>query len=219
MPSPTLEIFFSSSLRSWFNDAGISITFRWAVARVTIAVFEFTQQKRLNLLNKRKYDFFIELTRVVAESKSIPEKVDLIQKSAHQFLKSEKSSLYLISPTDCHLLQLHCARGYTKELEQTKSASEGAFGYILQNRRPLLIEDIQQDYRFESSLRQDFQEMKSGTCMVFPLIVEQQVLGIMTFLDKENHQKFTMSDLEVGLKMSIFVSLLISHLQENQKVS
>jgi class 3 adenylate cyclase len=213
------DIFFSANLRSWFNDAGISVTFLFALARVTIAVFEFTQQKRLNLLNKRKDDFFIELTRVVAEAKSIHEKVEQIQKLAHQFLKSEKSSLYLICPENRELLQLHSARGYTKQIEPVRSASAGAFGYILQNRRPLLIEDIQQDYRFESSHLQDFQEMKSGTCMVFPLIVEQEVLGIMTFLDKENHQKFTMSDLEVGLKMSIFVSLLISHLQENQKVS
>ncbi len=213
------DIFFSSSLRSWINDAGVSITFLFAVARVTIAVFEFTQQKRLNLLNKRKDDFFIELTRVVAESNSINEKVKQIQKLSHQFLKSEKSSLYLVDSSNPNILQLHSAHGYTQELEPKKSASEGAFGYILQNRRPLLIEDIQQDYRFETSHLQDFQDMKSGTCMVFPLIVEQQILGVMTFLDKENHQKFTMSDLEVGLKMSIFVSLLISHLQENRKVS
>lgn len=213
------EMFFSSSLRSWFNDAGISVTFLFALARITIAVFEFTQQKKLNILNKRKDDFFIELTRVVAEAKSIFEKVESIQKLAHQYLQSERSSLYLVSSEDPFKLQLHSAYGYSYEVDPVKSGKDGAFGYILQNKRPLLIEDIQQDYRFEGSHAKDLKDIKSGSCMVFPLIVEQQILGIMTFLDKENHQKFTMSDLEVGLKMSIFVSLLISHLQENQKVS
>jgi len=211
------DIFFSSSLRSWFNDAGISIAFLFALCRITIAVFEFTQQKRLNLLNKRKDDFFIELIRVVSESKPIFEKIDHIQKLAHQFLKSEKSSLYLIKPAHPNELHLHSARGYASGVDAVKSASDGAFGYILQNKRPLLIEDVHQDYRFESYRLSDFQEMKSGTCLVFPLIVEQQTLGVMTFLDKENHQKFNMSDLEVGLKMSTFVALLISNLQENQK--
>jgi hypothetical protein len=51
------------------------------------------------------------------------------------------------------------------------------------------------------------------------LIAEDRVLGVMSFLDKENNQKFGMDDLEVGLKMSSFISLLISAAKEYQIAS
>lgn len=212
------EVFFSSQMRAWFSDVGLSITFLFAVSRVTLAVFEFTQQKRQNMLNRRKDDFFIELTRVVSESRSTADKIDRIQNLAHQFLKSEKSSLYLVDPCDSQKLKVHSVQGYSTEIESVKSASAGVFGYVLQNRRPLLIEDIQQDYRFERQNATDLLELRSGSCMLFPLVVEDQILGVMSFLDKENGRKFEMSDLEIGLKMSTFISLLISSAKEYQKV-
>ena len=205
-------------MRAFFYEVGAPIAFLFAICRVTIAVFEFTQQKRQNLLNKRKDEFFVELTRVVAESKSTFEKIDRIQKLAHHFLKAEKSNLYIASLEDPSSLTLHSSHGYNASLETTKSARDGVFGYVLNNRRPLLIEDIDQDFRFENQGQKELHGFKSGSCMIFPLLSEDRIVGIMSFLDKENAQKFALDDLEIGLKMSVFISLLITSSKEYQNV-
>ena len=165
-------------------------------------------------MNKAKDEFFIELTRVVSESQSTFEKINRIQKLSHHFLKSEKSSLYLIDVKNPDILHLQTSTGYSRIPENVKSASSGTFGYVLQNRRPLFIEDINQDYRFEAEEAAEVLGFRSGACMVFPLISEGRVLGVMSFSEKEGQQIFASSDLELGIKMSSFVALLISSSKE-----
>ena len=213
------DAYFSAQWRAVFYDVGGTVTFLFAVARISIAVFEFTLQKRQNMLNRNKDEFFIELTRVVAEAQSTFEKINRIQKLAHHFLKSEKSILYLVDAKNPKILNLHSANGYTSEIENTKSIEDGFFGYVLHNRRPLLLEDISRDFRFENLNSSELQGTKSGACMLFPLIAEDRIVGIMAFLEKENGHPFNMGDLELGIKMSSFIALLISSSKEYQKVS
>ena len=211
------DAFFSAEIRARFNDFGIAIAFMFAIGRISLAVLEFTRDKRQSLLNKKKDDFFIELTRVVSDSRPVSTKIDLIQEYTNQFLTSEKSTIYLLNAEDNQLLKLFAHKGYAAEIEDSKSVVDGIFGYAIQNKRPLLIEDINQDYRFTQKLESS--QFKSGSCLILPLMIEEKVLGILTFADKENNHKFLAVDLEIGLRVSSFLSLLIAGSQDIKKVS
>ncbi len=82
------------------------------------------------------------------------------------------------------------------------------FGYVLANKQALLIENINDDYRFQVESNQKINDFKTGACMIFPLLCEDRIVGVLTFADKENAAQFTSQDLEVGLKISSFISLL-----------
>jgi hypothetical protein len=213
------EIFFSASARTFFNDFGIFITFVFAMVRITLAVFEFTKQKRQNMLSKKKDDFFIELTKIVSQSYDSLEKIECMQKLAKHYIKANKSTLYIVNTLKLNELLLSSCIGNSSGLDLKKSTDEGVFGYVLSQRQPLLIEDINQDYRFEKFETTMKSTYKSGACLLFPLYYEDQALGVLTFSDKDENVVFDNNDLETGLKASSFISLLIASQNPLSKVS
>lgn len=215
----TVDNFFSAQARTTLNDIGIATTFLFAVTRLGLALFEFTKQKRQNLKNKNKDNFFFELTKLISDSDEISNKIEKIQMLSHDFLAASRSTLYVVDPNDSDTLKMQFNRGSSEQLESTKSSLNGVFGYVLKNKRPLLIDDINEDYRFDLSSSNGRKNFKSGSCMLFPLISDDQVLGVLTFSDKQIGHTFVARDLEIGIKVCAFITLLLLAETREKKVS
>lgn len=212
------ELIFDGTVRNIFLDIGLGSIFIFAVSRITMALFDYAQKNRLELANAKKDDFFKELTQIVSQLIFSDEKVRKIQKLTSLHLKAEISTLYLVNGSQ-EKMDLFSSTGQKNNFDPSKALTEGVFGYVLANRRALLIEDINQDSRFLSERKSQFDDYKSGTCMLFPLLVDSEVLGVLTFADKENKRLFTSHDFENGLKVCSFVSLLIASQKNRFKIA
>ncbi|MBW1991496.1 MAG: response regulator [Deltaproteobacteria bacterium] len=126
---------------------------------------------------------------------------------AYELLQATQSSIFLFDPNLNQFTGL-AARGPEAEarLAATVPVTGGIMGYVVSQRRPLLVADIDLDQRFSISHRRF--HYKSGSFMLIPL-AGSRFWGVINLTDREDGQAFSARDLFLGWLMGrLFVEIL-----------
>ena len=160
----------------------------------------------------------------MTDGKDLDSTIATIQKEVVQFVDAERSSLYLMSPQDpSRCLLSTFVLGSPESRRFTRSVSsleEGLMKEVMEGKQPLLIKDISKDYRFSRFSRKGTQQStyKSGSCMLLPLILGGQPLGILTLADKRGGAAFSSEDFEFIQTISKDLVLLVSSYRLQQEL-
>ena len=81
-------------------------------------------------------------------------------------------------------------------------SSTGIAGWVAASRQPIVIEDVAEDPRFAREAAESTGYVPKGL-MAVPLLLDEQVLGVLQVLDRPSKARFTLAEMDL---LSLFAS-------------
>jgi CheY-like chemotaxis protein len=128
-------------------------------------------------------------------------------------LEADRVSIMLVDPAQGKL-KVVVSKGFTKAMAKTtepSGAKKSVSGWVLQNKKAVLVKDVNQDERFQASEYASY--YKTNSFVIAPLIVGDEVVGTINANNKRNDESFTESDLMLLKTFSHQVALTLQYLQ------
>lgn len=142
---------------------------------------------------------------LLVEPSSFSSKLAKVQSLVCEKLGAEKSTILLAKRSSEDQLTLQVASIVRNRehrlitMGDPFSPREGILGYVCERRTPVLIEDIRRDARFASYMNSRCRmQFYTNSCMLFPLMHKNELVGVLTFADKKDGRAFDQQDFEIG---------------------
>lgn len=186
-----------------FNVEEISFTVKRAVAFRQLTLTNKKLMKDLAEQNIRLEEKVKERTaelsliyaigRDISSSLELGEVLETIVNKVCDTLDLEICSILLLDKDSGELL-VSTARGLDKEIMiQTRvKMGEGISGWVAQHKEALLVEDIEKDPKFA---RRNQEKYYTHSFISIPLVVKDEVVGVINVNNKRSRQPFTEDDL------------------------
>ncbi|MCJ7646350.1 GAF domain-containing protein [bacterium] len=156
-----------------------------------------------------KLDNLLKATEAIASTLQLDPLLDTIMELGMKIMDAEGCSVLLIDEKE-KKLQFVAASGAKKEEIKKLSLDigEGVAGWVVQNDRPLLIEDVSKDARFSKRVDEVLrQETKSLICV--PLKDKNRIIGVMEVINKRGNRTFTEGDMALFKPLSAQAAVAI----------
>ncbi|MBW7998130.1 MAG: GAF domain-containing protein [Candidatus Glassbacteria bacterium] len=139
----------------------------------------------------------IDACRKVTSSLNVEEVLLVIQQAARRLMNAESSSVILLDSSG-EYLQIASSTG-TKE-DAVKGlrfpSDKGIAGWVIQNREPVMVNDVDSDPRFYAEIDQQSGYRTEGVCCA-PMVFRDKMLGVIEVLNYKNSGDFPASRLEL----------------------
>ena len=151
---------------------------------------------------RRKSDLLLWISAILdGEHARTENTLGTIQRKVMEFLAATRSTVYLYEelPGESGILRAHSVEGTASSRDLVASEidlTSGIIGYCVQNRCPVLVENIESDARFHSvlDLRGGIARYETGSFIVLPLYARESLLGVITVADRADGVAFTEED-------------------------
>jgi signal transduction histidine kinase len=80
-------------------------------------------------------------------------------------------------------------------------AYKGIAGWVLTNRRPAIVEDVQQDLRFFNAIDESL-GFHTNSLLAVPLVAKGEAIGVLELLNKTSEQPFDQQDTELLMALA-----------------
>jgi len=112
---------------------------------------------------------------------------------------------------DDNLLRISAARGLPEEIVNSVlvAPGEGVSGYVFQMREPVLVQDVNNDERFDSLIGGD--RYKNQSLLSVPILFRDQALGVINVNNKRSGEAFDAEDENLLIAISHQVALAIEN--------
>ena len=152
--------------------------------------------------DEQRLKFLKDITDVVDSVADLDNLLSLLVITATRVMNVKASSLLLLDKkTD--RLYFHTALGDKKEdIKKFELAKgEGIAGWVMEHGEPLLVTDVSSDPRWAPQIAEAIEfDTKSIACA--PLKVNEEVLGVLEIIDREDGAPLSQSDMEQLLAFS-----------------
>jgi two-component system sensor histidine kinase HydH len=174
-----------------------------------------------NDIYRRGLSTLLKSSALINSSLKTTEVLNFAMKAAEDFMEAEASSVYELDTEKGDII-VRLARGEKGELIQSRrlKVGEGIAGWVIQNGKPMVVEDVQKDGRFSDRFDQET-GFTTQSIICVPLTIRGGTIGALQVLNKKNGNPFTVEDTELltALAQQIAVALdnakLYQRLQEN----
>ena len=167
-----------------------------AISDQIALVIENTQLFEMHETKIQKLRALEKISRVL--NSTLDEKVIIREamEAATRLMDTEAASLLLIDPVRKELF-FEVALG--ERGEQVKEIrlkiGEGIAGWVAQNEKPLIVEDVQKDPRFCNKVDQKIKFITRNMICV-PIKIKGRTIGVLQAVNKKNRGRFSKGDLE-----------------------
>jgi HD-GYP domain-containing protein (c-di-GMP phosphodiesterase class II) len=169
------------------------------------------QELRMDLLNK--------INTGISSATGLSVLVEQIMQMAQSTLLASASSVMLLDE-EKQELYFEVAQGDAKNsLKQVRiSTQSGVAGWVVNNRKPCIVNDVNKDQRFFKSVDKTTGFVtKSILCV--PLIVHAKAIGVLEILNKNDGSDFKESDLEAIAPAASVAALAIENTNLREAVT
>lgn len=169
-------------------------------------------RKRIDTTTK---DWLVESFQVLNSTLNIDELIDIILDLT---CKAVNSELSLVLLKDRKTDRLHLVSCEKERKSLSWSLQEGILSWVVENQKPMLLNQPEQDVHFSENLQQLI-GVKISNLLSVPLIRRRKLLGVLEAVNKKDAQIFTEKDLDnlTLLANQIAVALDNSILYERAK--
>ncbi|WP_413585545.1 GAF domain-containing protein [Bdellovibrio sp. HCB274] len=188
------------------------------------SIFGYAGQERLNLKNLNSLKVLQKVNNVVGGSDAYDEKLSNMQEIICSFLNAERSTIYLVdlkgSDPMLHAQAIYGPTNKLKEVALTVDPEHGLIGRVMKTRSPLLVDDFKKEDRITDEERSHIKtnEYRTRSCLLCPLVMGNEILGVMTFSDKRGTLPFTEEDLRLVQLIAKDVTALSLHARYQKMV-
>jgi len=143
-----------------------------------------------------KQDLIYEVGKMVSSASESSDLINQLTQMTHHALKASASTLFLLDGEKKNLI-FHVVSGSAeKSLSQTKmSLGSGIVSWVVVNGKPLIINDVTQDRRFNKDI-DNITGFTTEAIMCAPLMVHREIIGALQVINKVDGSGFTEDDLE-----------------------
>ncbi|HMA69080.1 MAG TPA: GAF domain-containing SpoIIE family protein phosphatase [Candidatus Mcinerneyibacterium sp.] len=155
-------------------------------------------------INLKQYDDLIKVVKLLNSSLDFAEIKNVIIEQAKKIFNAEASSLMFLDKGS-NELYFDVATGEKKEIvkEIRIPSDKGIAGWIIKNKKSILVKDVKQDGRFYNKVDEK-SEFITKSIIGTPVYVEGEVIGLIEVLNKKDGGNFKEKDLEL---LEIFADL------------
>ena len=129
-----------------------------------------------------------------------------------QVLECERVSIMLLDPAK-NILRVVVSKGLSKTMvkKESQTPAKSISGWVLENRKAVLVKDVNSDERFSAS---DYSsQYKTNSFMIAPLFAGDEIVGTINANDKAGGADFGEDDLILLRTFSHQVALTLQYLQ------
>lgn len=129
---------------------------------------------------------------------SLPELLAAIMRTATDLMNAETSSLMLLDEATNELTFEVATGDPAAEVAQMRvPADRGVAGWVMKNKKPALVEDVQKDERFYAQIDRA-SGFKTSSMLAVPLDIRGRVIGVVEMINKRDGSGFTERDQEIA---------------------
>ncbi len=191
-----------SQVRASLFALGTTYPFWFALCILGLGLFDYISKNHLLRYRRKMDDMFLGISRITRQSLHGESVLSDILEQVTTFIQAERSTIYLLEEHQGEwilradsIVSSHDAKPLVLKVTEVK---HGILGYVCENRAPLFIRDVASDIRFQKHIltrkREGFHSYKTNSCMLFPLVVGEQLVGILTIADKSGDLEFSERD-------------------------
>ena len=175
--------------------------------------------------DRRALSALLRSSGLINSSLQISDVLDSAMKVAEEFMEAEASSVLELDEEIGDII-FTLARGKKGGFVQTKrlKLGEGIAGSVIQNGRPMIVEDVEKERRFSDRFDKET-GFKTRSLICVPLFIREKTTGALQVINKKNGGPFTEEDLDLltALAQQIAVALdnakLYERLEESFKLT
>lgn len=156
----------------------------------------------------------IDLAALLGQQNDFHEILRLIIQKATTMVRSDFALIMMLNPQTRKTIKTIYAEG--KEIQDRKChfIHTNISGWVIQNNRSFLTQDIQSDSRFQKNLFKNI-EVKSAICI--PFRIEASLVGTLLLLNKSDSHTFSENDLDILEKLADISSPFLRNVQKIQQ--
>jgi GAF domain-containing protein len=129
---------------------------------------------------------------------SLPELLAAIMRTATDLMNAETSSLMLLDEATNELTFEVATGDPAAEVAQMRvPADQGVAGWVLKNKKPALVNDVQKDERFYAQIDRA-SGYKTKSMLAVPLDIRGRIIGVVEMINRRGGEGFTERDQEIA---------------------
>ncbi|MCL2765470.1 MAG: sigma 54-interacting transcriptional regulator [Treponema sp.] len=151
----------------------------------------------LSKIDVNKFKTLIEINSLINSNyKDTNVLLTKIMESATLLSDAQASSLLLLNK-EKNALHFEVALGSKGEQikKYTIKSTEGIAGWVVQNNKAIIVNDVQKDNRHLSSIGEEI-NYKSETIMAVPMRIKDDCIGVLEVINKNGNEGFSQDDIE-----------------------
>ncbi len=144
------------------------------------------------------------------------ELLEVSLKKTMELLGARRGSIFIFNKNKQELiLKTACGMKTYETQNLVKRLGEGVVGQVAQIKKPLVVEDISKDIRFQNFKARSSYRTPSFICA--PLLIKDTLIGVINIADKESGGRFTKNELQLLDFLSSQIALNYRRIQLYQK--
>jgi HD-GYP domain-containing protein (c-di-GMP phosphodiesterase class II) len=170
-------------------------------------------------LNQIRLSLFSEIYQRSGKLAKLPELIGQITCMAQSALKASASSVLLLDEKK-HELYFEVAEGTVgHKLRRIRiNADSGIAGWVVRNGRPLIVNDVSRDVRFNQNMDKTT-GFNTRSMLALPLRVHEKLVGVIEVINKCDGSGFTDTDLEVITPVASIAAITIENTRLHEEVT
>lgn len=166
---------------------------------------EYQLETRLDLLHK--------IGEKVGSVSNLSKLAEQIVKMTQHALEASASSVLLLDDSGNELVFDVVLGGAKSTLRHLRiSTQSGIAGWVARNGKPLIVNDVGQDERFNQQV-DNATGFVTRSIMCAPMIVQRKVIGVLEVLNKKDGTDFSVQNLETLLSVASTAAMAIENLK------
>ena len=167
---------------------------------------------------KTRLNLLWEVGKKVGSVSQLTQLVEQITQMTQQTLNASASSVLLLDGQEQEL-HFEVAEGQAgKSLRKLRlSAQSGIAGWVASHGKPLVVNDVNQDKRFNRGI-DEITGFVTRSIMCAPLIVHRQTVGVIEVLNKVDGSDFSKQDLATLVSVAATTAIAIENIRLHQSV-
>lgn len=168
--------------------------------------------------NNARLNLLYEVGKKVGSAPRMTRFLEQVVRMTQHTLNALASSVLIIDDKEEELVFEVVGGPAGKSLRQVRlSAQSGIAGWVVRNGKPLIVNDVQQDPRFDCTV-----DATTGfitkSMMCVPLIIHRHIIGVIEVLNKMDGSDFTQRDLEAVVSVASTVAMAIENSRLQQSI-
>lgn len=229
--TPKIVISLDNSFRgfsAWLNLPLIYPTYNFNEREITFLSERLLSEKQIIEENRRlrddigslqtEFHFFEDLGSILTSDMELNRMLILIMKKVKNILRASTWSIFVLDEETGELvLEKTSIKSFKEKQSKVRlKPGEGIPGWVLKEGVPVIVPDVTKDRRFLCDLS-DSDINHSLICV--PLKSRGKVIGVMEFGNNFDNEPFTKNDMDLLMRITDYISLVIERVMLYQKMA
>ncbi len=148
-------------------------------------------------IDRKKFDTLIEINTLInSDYTDVKVLLTKIIESATRLTEGESSSLLLLNPENNKLyFEIALGRKGPDVKKYSLKMGEGIAGWVAENNRSLIVNDVEKDGRFYSDISKQI-GYPTASILAVPMRVKEKCVGVIEIINKREGKHFNEEDLQ-----------------------